>query len=331
MGSDQADEGDRASDRYGGSRKRHAQHQQEEALAADPAAGSRRHVVAELEDVDLPRINEGQRDERRRPGQDEQDDAPIGAVHRACNPDECLGRGIHGTFEQDDLGRRAEQKVDSDPDEHETDRRHALLPGEKINEQGRAACSEHSRKRQPDDADGAAEDADEKDSRQRRPARNADDVGRGERIADDALQDRARDSQRRPDEKGCRDAGQPELLDDQPMLLRAESEQRPDHLQRMQAHVAESGGKQHRGDAGDGEPDRQGQCFRVEEKRDREPFEANGLERLHRSIPPFLAMAMKAGMPIMAVMTPTGSSSGWMMKRPATSAATTRIAPSTAL
>lgn len=101
----------------------------------------------------------------------------------------------------------------------------------------------------------------------------------------------------------------------------------------MNAHVSVTEGeaRQKRDNAGGGKRDRECHCFLMEKKRNGNFLETDVRIVFHFLTIPFLAIAMNAGMPMIAVMTPTGSSSGWMTKRAAISAARRRIAPITAL
>src|SRR5690606_37648280 len=107
------------------------------------------------------------------------------------------------------------------------------------------------------------------------------------------------------------------------------SEEGFDHLHRRDGHIPGAEAEdRHAGDQDQKDPQK-GDRFFVHQQGD--PSQAKGKITAHNRLNPLRAMYTKKGVPIKAVMAPTGTSLGMMTYRAPMSARSSRIAPSRAL
>ena len=311
--------------------------------APDPDAERGRGVGAELEQAQAATEHERHRHQHGEGDADRADVLPPAAVERAGQPHGgALNLVDLGAGDQV-VGDGGDGEADADPDQDQAIALHAALPGAQVDQRRCQQAAEQGPGR--DLGAAAAHDHDREHRSERGAGVEADDVGRGQWVVGQRLEDRARHGEGGTDQDAGEDARQAQRLDDELGVFAAAAEQggddvadrdrevtdadRPaadDHDQRRQ-HEADADGAcvephrpmprpQHA--PGDDAPRRLGR------RRDRDGGGHSCAIRTRRT------RITNAGPPIAAVMMPTWTSEGRATTRPATSQVSSTTGPSTA-
>ena len=304
MRRDEAEEGDGSGDGDGDGGEDDGQRQEQVALRTHADAEGRRFLVAKGQEVEGFAGKERQRQQQGKDGHGNLDEDP-GAVPEAAGKPDHRGVEVLRPGEQQVVGDGGVERGEGDANQRHL-QRPGIFAGER-QQDGKGGGGAQTGGEWQCPQRQVTDEGEGEDGGEARAVVDAEDVGRGERVVDDALDDGAGEGERRADvdgEDGARQAVLPDVK-----VAREET-------------VPDFGGRQ--GFGAEGERAIEGE----DDERAEDEELAFGV--VHVSLRR-LASRTKQGAPMMASTAPAGSCAGWARWMASTSAALSSSAPSRAL
>ncbi|MNI63804.1 hypothetical protein D3C73_1192060 [compost metagenome] len=195
---------------------------------SDPQASG--YIIAQLLGVQAAGIIQGQRNSGEHSRKHCEHVVPGSPVHTARHPEIGFAGGNRRAHDNHQCRGRFRCGRQADADQHEPDGRHPFFPRQAIDQQGYNQRSRYGGGGQQLDAHTAAQEGDEGYGCRRRSARNPDNIRRGQRIADDPLQNRTGYAQCRADKQCGKYPRQPQGHNNKVIFPLAAAEYRPQHI-----------------------------------------------------------------------------------------------------